>query len=356
MAYERCYLTTPIEVLKPEVAINPDRLADTLNMLLRLRSQYLSARARFDVQRNLAWCDIERNNLSVASTSLYKLHQTTESVKSAAVSVDAFRAVLAADEAICSAKSAELGVDFMRQRSKMVYIGFKNFPKVQSHQVKAIIRRLTAYKLTHSTHEVLFSNPPLIVETNRENLGSGSYAVVDTVQIGQQFYARKSVNLPRQNLRQLRLREDLQKEIVIIHALDHPHIVRVLLTYEGTNYFSIIMHPLAECDLETYLVNRTCDKDLERRLVWKWMACLVNTLAFIHSKDIRHKDIKPRNLLVKGQKNTSRTLVLAIYSMTAATVPQMVQLTDTPKHIAHQKSSKTPIVTALPTYFRLAAC
>ena len=32
------------------------------------------------------------------------------------------------------------------------------------------------------------------------------------------------------------------------------------------------------------------------------MTCLVNTLAFIHSRDIRHNDIKPRNVLAKGEK------------------------------------------------------
>ncbi|KAJ8109744.1 hypothetical protein OPT61_g7238 [Boeremia exigua] len=302
MAYERCYLTTPIEMLRPEITIDYDRLADTLETLLRLKSQSLSRRAQFDVQRNLAWCDLERKKLDLASTSLYKLHQSMNNVSSERVSIEAHRATLAADKAICSARSAEQGADFMRQRSKMVYLGLKDFPKARSHQVKAMIRRLTTYKLTHFTRDALFSEPPLVVETNQETLGSGSSAVVDTVQIGQEFYARKLVNLPRQNQRQLRLREELQKEIAIIHALDHPHIVRVLLTYEGARHFSIIMHPLADCDLETYLVTNICDTNRKKNLVWKWMTCLVNTLAFIHSRDIRHKDIKPRNLLIKGER------------------------------------------------------
>jgi serine/threonine protein kinase len=118
--------------------------------------------------------------------------------------------------------------------------------------------------------------------------------------IGERFYARKSISLPRQH--QHRLREDIQTEIKIIHALDHPHVVRVLFTYEETRSFSIIMHPLADCDLETYLITKTCVSAREESLIWKWMACLVNTLAFIHSKDIRHKDIKPRNVLIKGEK------------------------------------------------------
>ncbi|KAH6620368.1 kinase-like domain-containing protein [Boeremia exigua] len=302
LAYERSHLTTPMELLKPEIPIDYARLADTLDKLLSLNSQNLSGCVAFNVKRSLAWCNLEQNELNVASTSLYALHRSITNIKSNVVSAQAYRATLASDEAICSAKSAELGTEFMHQRSKMVYLGFKDFPKDRSHQVKAIVRRLTTYKLTHFTRDMIFSDPPLIVETDRENLGSGSSAVVDTIQMGRDFYARKTVDLPRQTQRQLRLREGLRNEIAIIHALDHPHIIRVLLTYEGVKHFSIIMHPLADCDLETYLLNRTCDSTRERDLIQKWMICLANTLAFIHSKDVRHKDIKPRNLLVKGEK------------------------------------------------------
>mgnify|MGYP004502478141 CR=1 FL=1 len=125
------------------------------------------------------------------------------------VGVEAYRATLASDEAICSAKSAELGVGFMRQRSKLVYLGLKNFPTGRSHQVKAILRRLTRYGLTHLTRDVVYGDPPLIIETNRESLGSGSSATVDIIQIGEVFYARKSINLPRQTQHQHRLREDI---------------------------------------------------------------------------------------------------------------------------------------------------
>jgi serine/threonine protein kinase len=41
------------------------------------------------------------------------------------------------------------------------------------------------------------------------------------------------------------------------------------------------------------------DKD---SMIWKWFLCLSNALAFIHFKGVRHKDIKPRNILVKGEE------------------------------------------------------
>jgi serine/threonine protein kinase len=297
MAYEYGYLLTPIEVfIKPAKVICYPKLVELLEQLLDLPT--LSHRARFSAKRNLAWCFLEQDKLSAASTVLYELYPMIQHVSDNEVSSSAYRALIASDEAICLSKSADIDSDFIRQRSKLVYIGLNNVTKDRSHQVKATLHRLATYGLTHFTREVVISNPSLVQETDREKLGVGAYAVVDTVKIGDNLYARKSIG----GIRQQHTRDIIQAELKIIHALEHPHVVRVLLTYEERQQFSIIMHPLAESDLETYLASKVCETEREHKLMWKWMACLVNTLAYIHSKEIRHKDIKPRNVLVKGEK------------------------------------------------------
>lgn len=296
MAYEHGYLLTSIEVLKLIGVAKYDRVLTFLEQIIHI--PVLSHRARFNAMRNLAWCFLEQGNLNAASTALYELYPMIKDVSNDEVSSAALRALLASDEAICLSRSTELDPDFTRRRSKLVYDQLSNFPKDRSHQVKATLRRLTRNGLTHFNREVVFSSPPLIAETNRERLGMGAYALVDTVKIGDNLYARKSIG----GVRQQHTREVIQAELKIIHALDHPHIVRVLLTYEERQQFSIIMHPLAENDLETYLASKVCETERELSLIWKWMACLVNTLAYIHSKGIRHKDIKPRNVLVKRDK------------------------------------------------------
>jgi serine/threonine protein kinase len=64
------------------------------------------------------------------------------------------------------------------------------------------------------------------------------------------------------------------------------------------------MEPLADCDLEAFLAQHTQlpSSRAQRRMICKWLLCLSNTLAYIHSKGIRHKDIKPHNILVKGEE------------------------------------------------------
>jgi serine/threonine protein kinase len=96
------------------------------------------------------------------------------------------------------------------------------------------------------------------------------------------------------------VRAAIQNEIAVIRSLNHPHIIRVHLTYEDKSRFFIVMDPLADCDLEAFLEqDNQHNKD---SIVWKWFLCLSNALAFIHFKGVRHKDIKPRNILVKGEE------------------------------------------------------
>lgn len=56
----------------------------------------------------------------------------------------------------------------------------------------------------------------------------------------------------------------------------------------------------SDCDLAAFLEqDYQHDKD---SMVWKWLICISNALAFIRFKGVRHKNIKPRNMLVKGEE------------------------------------------------------
>jgi tetratricopeptide (TPR) repeat protein/tRNA A-37 threonylcarbamoyl transferase component Bud32 len=300
MVYEQGHLNTPVELFSSAISVDFERVSNSLDQLLSIAP--FSKEVVFNAKRNIAWCTMEQHKLNEASAAFNGLQSSIGHIDSDTVGAEAYRALLATDEAICSSKRTDAWSEFTRQRSKLAYLALRNIPKRRSHQAKATLRRLYSHGLTHFTRQQVFEDPSLITETNRESLGSGSSATVDTVQIGRVFYARKSINYPRQVGQQHRLKEDIQKEIKITQTLSHPHIVKVLLTYEETRRFSIIIHPLADCDLESYLANKACAAPPEKFLVRKWMACLSNTLAYIHSKDIRHKDIKPRNILVKGEK------------------------------------------------------
>ncbi|KAL8816694.1 MAG: hypothetical protein Q9191_008286, partial [Dirinaria sp. TL-2023a] len=104
---------------------------------------------------------------------------------------------------------------------------------------------------------------------------------------------------------------ELHKEVEILRALKHYHCIRVLGCYTHQDWFFIVTHPVAHCDLKHYLSEpeSTRKNDLEAicgpraRFLPRIMGCLANTLHYIHQDPmIRHRDIQPENILIKGKR------------------------------------------------------
>jgi serine/threonine protein kinase len=116
-----------------------------------------------------------------------------------------------------------------------------------------------------------------------------------------EIYARKRIH------RQHDLRKDkvvikkFENELQILKRLDHPHLVKVFGSYSDNKYVAFIMKPVATLDLKKYL--RTCEGHLnngERVRFRTYYGCLATAVAYLHENDIRHKDIKPNNILLKN--------------------------------------------------------
>jgi serine/threonine protein kinase len=80
-----------------------------------------------------------------------------------------------------------------------------------------------------------------------------------------------------------------------LKRLKHRHVVEFVGSYTDPKYIGLIMSPIAEMDLSTYLecANATIHKELRT-----FFGCLARALEFLHRERIRHKDIKPSNILV----------------------------------------------------------
>ncbi|KAF1848792.1 kinase-like protein, partial [Cucurbitaria berberidis CBS 394.84] len=134
-------------------------------------------------------------------------------------------------------------------------------------------------------------------------LGRGSYGTVDAVTrtfaIGEHRYARKTFIFPRKP-KQRELNRILQ-EIEIARNLQHIHIVRLVETYQAEHTYAMIMQPVADGNLESYLSDLDDDDEHmdngRRAHVSQWFGCLINALAFLHARRIVHGDIKPQNIL-----------------------------------------------------------
>lgn len=112
-----------------------------------------------------------------------------------------------------------------------------------------------------------------------------------------------------------------RKEIEILRKLSHPHVVQLLGTYTHGNWLGLLLYPVAVCDLQTFFEDveafqqQKADDYQKEHLellgslndteatgwaspIYSQIGCLVSAISFLHSHDIRHKDLKPSNILL----------------------------------------------------------
>ncbi|KPM40415.1 hypothetical protein AK830_g6150 [Neonectria ditissima] len=135
-----------------------------------------------------------------------------------------------------------------------------------------------------------------------EVLGTGRFAQVDKVYSRRTLktYALKQIHRGQSVLEDKFQLASFEKELQSLKAISHRHVVKLVGSYTDSTALGLIMCPVANMDLHQYLNSVDVDPDLRKKSLRSFFGCLVTALAYIHQKNIRHKDIKPNNVLVKG--------------------------------------------------------
>ena len=139
----------------------------------------------------------------------------------------------------------------------------------------------------------------------QETLGKGTYGEVTKVRETSTgtLYAQKAIHVADPSLK-ARIEKDVLNEVSIMQKLRHHHIASVQFHVFEAEKYSIIMLPIAECDLRHFL--RWCTDEhfprTEATHLTSWFGCLIGALAFAHSKNVKHEDIKPNNILIKDHQ------------------------------------------------------
>lgn len=151
----------------------------------------------------------------------------------------------------------------------------------------------------------------------KATLGSTNSAVVESVKCKRIYLARKTIFCGRHFTK-----EQAIEEVAHLEKIQHSHIVRVIGTYTIANQISILLYPVAEYNLETFL-RELIEHCMDAKTIGPgfllsvsgFFGCLSGAVAFIHSKMTKHMDIKPKNILVRkiGANHTTHKSPWKVY-------------------------------------------
>jgi tRNA A-37 threonylcarbamoyl transferase component Bud32 len=129
-------------------------------------------------------------------------------------------------------------------------------------------------------------------------LGYSATAIVESVQCRRILLARKTVKCNRKLPK-----EEVVTEVENLQRLQHSHIVRIVGTYTLRRSLAILLYPVADWNLEEFMddiveLERT-DDEHGIKVMPTMFGCLSSAIGFIHDKNVKHMDIKPKNILVR---------------------------------------------------------
>jgi len=200
--------------------------------------------------------------------------------------------------------------------------------------------------------------------TTIKQLGHGSLGSVDAVfhidDESKTPFARKVIRLP--NMSRRRLLPLIQQEVAVLRSLEHRHIVQVVSTYETNSVprqFGILLSPAGDEDLSHYL-ERVGENDFPEEscnLLKSWPYCLASAVAYVHSQSIRHKDIKPSNIIRKGADvfltdfGSAHEFKAGLTSSTEGYAVGITKMYSAPEVISHDRRGRSSDIYSLGCVF-----
>ncbi|KAM8967267.1 serine/threonine-protein kinase DCLK3 [Pelodytes ibericus] len=123
----------------------------------------------------------------------------------------------------------------------------------------------------------------------------------------------------------------IENEVQIIKSLSHPNIVRLLDDYETDTEIYLILEYVKGGDLFDAITESIKFTEQDAALM---MSDLCDALAYLHNKNIVHRDVKPENLLVQHNPDGTTTLKLADFGLAVYVTEPIFTVCGTPTYVA----------------------
>ena len=128
-------------------------------------------------------------------------------------------------------------------------------------------------------------------------LGSGASGDVHAVlsRLSLRRYALKRFRRQGNQREAQEWARQFRREMQALKRVRHEHLVQIMGSYTDRMFYGILMEPVADCNLQNYLLSISPADIPSLR---SFFGCLAGTLAYLHSMRIHHMDLKLENILV----------------------------------------------------------
>lgn len=98
--------------------------------------------------------------------------------------------------------------------------------------------------------------------------------------------------------------ESFLEEIETLNSITHEHIVKLHLSYTHENVGFLVLSPALELNIKSFVQYppttwKSNTKEERRRIIFNWMLCLSDALAYLYDRGIAHGDIKPSSIIIE---------------------------------------------------------
>ena len=160
--------------------------------------------------------------------------------------------------------------------------------------------RLSKYIQEYFIKNELYPKSQLSFYKYGRQIGKGAFGKVN---LGLHILTGRIVAIKTFNKKKVkteRARAKIYHEINLMKNLKHSSVVKILDTFETEKYIFIIMENIAGGDLLSFVKKRTKLNEKMSKYIFKQ---LLESIKYIHSKNIVHRDIKLDNVLIDLNNN-----------------------------------------------------
>ena len=151
------------------------------------------------------------------------------------------------------------------------------------------------------------------------------------------------------SLQILLLQEDMiENEIAIMRLCRHPNIIKLVEEFETLENIYLILELVRGGDLFDAITESVrYDESTASALV----ADLAAPIAYLHARNIVHRDVKPENCLLERHPNGKLQIKLADFGLAMEVTKPIFQVCGTPTYVAPESEYTKNKITVSGTFF-----